>query len=541
MTKHPKEIEAERQKELEEKQANWKIEKDMDELYKEELYSEFITGVLREYTKEEMEIINEIKDKRRKDLLEKYDVWQEDKSGNLRPNPACLGNLIYNEHGHFFTIIDNKTIYTYNDEGYYEKTGDALIRNLVEYYLGDYARERHKNETVGWIRDANYFKRENINVPLNLINLRNGILNIETRELLPHSPEYLFLGQLPVNYDPKASYKNFEDFLKHISMNEGKIREKVVNTIQEYLGYGIYRAYPFKNYMVLDGGGDNGKTALLNIVIALFGEKNNTSVSLQELNSRPFAKKQLYAKHVNVSDDLPKKALKFTGVIKQITGNSVIWADIKGHKDGINFRPFAKPWYACNELPETTDYTDAFFSRQLQITLLNKYLPKGDQKIDNVTVFERDINIVDKLTTNQQLSGILNYILIGLQRLLENKIFSDDTTTDEKRTIWMRKTNPVHAFVEDEIEIAGEDWCITIEDFFSELVAYCERNEFDKPTARKPVTTRLLDENIGVKKLQKTIGGVPHVWCWIGIKSSTNSTINHYIGKAKDGVLIWKK
>jgi len=477
-------------------------------------------------------------DNERETLLDEYEVFYEDDKGKQKISTAKLGNLIYNEHGHFFTIVDNKEIYTYNEHGYYENNGDAKIRNLAEYYLEDYVVERYKNEVVGWIRDHNYIKREDIKVPLNLVNVQNGILNIETMELKEHSPDYLFLGQIPVKFNPKTKCDNFIKFLQHISMKELEPRKTIIDTIQEYLGYCFLRAYPYKNYIVFDGGGDNGKTTLLNVVVALIGMNNNTSVSLQDLNHRPFAKSQLFRKYINVSDDLPKKALKYTGEIKQITGNSPLWADIKNHRKGICFVNYAKPWYACNELPATYDYSDAFFSRMIQITLLNKYLPKGNKKINDKNIFVRDTDLIIKLTTESEMAGIFNFALKGLKRLREKNNFSDDMTTEERRTLYLRKTNPIHAFIEDEIEIAGEDWCITVEDFFAELTNYCERNEFDKPTSRKQITSKILDENIGVQKRQKTINDVPRVWCWVGIRSVTESTINHFFGEQKNMMII---
>ena len=514
--KHKKKLKR-TEEEIEEKDKNraeWKIKKEVVDIFRRE-------------------------DNERELLLDEYEVFYEDDKGKQKISTAKLGNLIYSEHGHFFTIVDNKEIYTYNHEGgYYENNGDAKIRNLVEYYLEDYVVERYKNECVGWIRDHNYVRREDINVPLHLINVQNGILNIETMKLIEHTPDLFFLSQIPIKFNPHAKCDKFIEFLNHISMKEGELREKTVNTIQEYLGYCFLRAYPYKNYIVFDGGGDNGKTTLLNVVVALIGMNNNTSISLQDLNHRPFAKAQLFRKHINVSDDLPKKALKYTGEIKQITGNSPLWSDIKNHRKGISFVNYAKPWYACNELPETYDYSDAFFSRMIQITFLNKYLPKGNKKINDKNIFVRDTKITEKLTTPEELSGIFNFALEGLERLKENHNFSDDMTTEEKRTMYLRKTNPIHAFIEDEIEIIGEDWCITVDDFFSELISYCERNEFDKPTSRKYVTSRVLDENIGVQKRQKKINGVPRVWCWIGIKSVSESTINHFLGEQKNKMII---
>jgi len=476
-------------------------------------------------------------------LLVKYNAREEivDRNGEvigikwILPN---LGELIYNEFGYyFFTLEDNEEIYCYNGS-FYEPNGEHNIRTMVEEILGETTTEHHKNEVTGYIRDKRYIKRETLNPPIHLLNLHNGILDLNDYTLQPHSPEYFFVNELPLNYDPNASYERFDGFVKHISMKEGNIRQEIVDTIQEYLGYSLLQCYPFKYYIVLDGGGDNGKTVLLTVVVALIGANNNTSVSLQELNDRPFAKAQLYAKYTNVSDDLPKKALKHTGVIKQITGNSPMWADIKNHKKGINFVNYAKPWYACNELPETNDYTDAFFSRQIQITLLNKYLPKGDPKINGVNIFERNVNLSNELTELEQLSGILNYALIGLKRLQENKNFTDPTSTEEKRNTWLRKTNPIVAFLEEECEIGSDDWCITKDDFYSEVSYYCERNGFDKPTSQKYVTERILDAGLGIKKQQKTINGEPRTWCWIGVRCTTNTVINYNLGELKQQVIL---
>ena len=452
------------------------------------------------------------------------------KEGVISPN---LANLIMGENDyHFFTMRDTLEMFYYKD-GMYHTSGETIITSIAEDYMESLSTSHRKNEVVSHIQDYNYKDREQITAPINLINLRNGLLDINTFKMIQHTPEYFFVNQHPVKYNPDASYKAFEDFLKQISMKEGVVRQKIVDTIQEYMGYSFFRGYPLKNYIVLDGGGDNGKTVLMNVELALIGEQNNTSIGLQELNERPFAKAQLYGKNTNISDDLPKKALKLTGIIKAITGNSPIWADVKNSKKGISFTPYAKPWYACNELPETNDYSDAFFSRQLQVTLLNKYLQAGDPKIDNITCFERNVHLTEQLTTEENLSGILNFALIGLKRLLEKNSFSDDTTTDDKRTQWIRKTNPIAAFLDDEFEMGCYDWCVTIEDFYNEVIGFCERHEFDKPTSRKYVTEKVLDANLGIKKAQKKIDNVPRTWCWVGLRCTTNTLINHFIGEGQ--------
>ncbi len=482
-----------------------------------------------------------------KELFKKYKVYTfkkiilEDETEKWIPDKIInpnLGELIFNEYNyHFITIDDASREILYYKDGVYLKNADTVILNITQHLMGEKTTVHGKNEVLNYIRDKRYVSRDIfINDP-HLINVNNGIYDIKKKKLLPHSPDIYFITKLPVDYNPKADYAFFEKWIQHICMNQLQRRTDVEKTIQEYMGYSLYRAYSFKYYIVLDGSGDNAKTTLLNVVKFLIGKKNNTGVSLQELNDRPFSKQKLYGKHTNISDDLPNRGMKYSGAIKQITGNSPIWADIKNHKDGIEFTSYAKPWYTCNELPEVKDYSDAFFSRQLQITLLNKYVkPEDFDKVDNVSVFKADINIIEEFNQPEKLSAILNYAIKGLEELLENKSFSLQQTTEEKRETWLKKSNPVHALISEEYEYGDLDWCITVDDFADDVIAYCERMGFDKPS-RHAITTRLNNEGIGIRKAQKTINGVSRTWVWLGLRSTVNSDINHYLGTKQQEII----
>ncbi len=475
---------------------------------------------------------------KRLELLETYGVFEtkeDKKTGKLiktgKINCPRLADIILNEHSrYFFTMRDNKSIFFYNG-GHYEPNGDTIISNLVEYYLDDQSKEYIKNEVIGHIRDKNYVDRDTINPDVNLINLENGTYNIETRELLPHSPKYRFLNKIPIKYDPEAKCPLFEKFLQEVCMKQTERRKDIEKTIQEYMGYTLHRSYRFKKYLVLDGSGDNGKTVLLIVVEMLVGKKNNASVSLQDLNNRPFALSKLYGKLANISDDLPNRPLKYTGVIKQITGNSPMWADIKNHKDGIRFTNIAKPWFACNQLPESYDWSDAFFSRMLQITLLNKFVQPPDyNKVDNETIFKADTNLIEgKCILFDELPGILNFALDGLHGLLENNGFSSIQSTDEIREEYIKKTNPVHAYIDDECERTNEDWGITKDDFYNAVLEYCELHGYDKPNSQHDVTRRVNDEHGNIYLKQRTADG-ERQRVWLGVRSLTDSTINHYFG-----------
>ena len=49
--------------------------------------------------------------------------------------------------------------------------------------------------------------------PKDVVNLLNGLLNVHTRELRPHSPDFLSPVQLPVTFDPAAKCPAWDQFI----------------------------------------------------------------------------------------------------------------------------------------------------------------------------------------------------------------------------------------------------------------------------------------------------------------------------------------
>jgi len=508
----------------EKKIAEWKIQQEMDAMERNGFYDD-----PERYEKNEL----------KKELLEKYKVFETktDKKTGLevrtgKINIQKLSEMIIHEFDfHFITLEEkNKPIWYFNGK-HYKNNGEIKIGQILLEYIGSFFTKHILTEVITYIQHYNIKTRLDFNPPLNLINLENGIFDVENEKLYPHTPEHLFNYVLPITYNKDAKCPKYEKFLTEITNKDGKPRQMIYDTLQEYFGFCFYRDYIFKKYLVMDGENDNGKTTLMNIWIKVLGENNITSIPLQELNDKPFRKDKLYGMHGNFSDELPNKGMKYGGVIKEITGKSPIWADIKNHKDGVWFINFAKPFFACNDLPETRDTGNAFFSRQIQVTLYNKYLPKDSPEIDDIKCFIRNIGIVDECTTTEEKSGIFNHAMIGLKRLMKNKRFTDDTTTEEKRKTWIKKSDPITAYYLEELEETNKDWCIKVKDLEEKIIDYCKDNQINSRITVNAITRKLSEQDITKKRV--TIEGSLK-WVYLGIQHITDTTINNYIGKTVD-------
>lgn len=470
----------------------------------------------------------------KKELLKKYRViiWKENKEGKLIKsgiNYQNLSKMIIGELDHHFVTLEEKAKpIWYFDGKCYRNNGEIKIGEIIEEFLPDEYNTHILTEVISYIQHSNVKARLDFVPPTHLINLENGVFNIETGELLPHSHKYLFNFVLPIRYDEKAKCPEYEKFLKEITTKDGVERKEVYDTLQEYLGFCFYREYEFKKYLIMDGENDNGKTTLMNVWINTIGEKNIASIPLQELNDKPFRKDKLYGKHGNFSDELPDKAMRYSNIIKEITGKSAIWADIKNHQEGVWFFNYAKPFFNCNQVPETKDIGNAFFIRQLQITLYNKYLPENNPDIDNKTCFTRNTRKEDLMTTEEEKSGIFNHAMEGLKRLQKNKRFSDTTTTEEKKKTWIQKSDPILTYFNEQIEETTIDWCIKCQDFLNDVQEYCKDNGVTIDLTLNKVTRKLSD--MDVQKVRKNIDG-QRKWVYLGIRHITDNTMNEYIGK----------
>jgi len=123
-----------------------------------------------------------------------------------------------------------------------------------------------------------------------------------------------------------------------------------------------------------------------------------------------FAKADLYGKMANIGGDLPAKDLSDTAAFRNLTGGDDNRAQEK-YRNAFNFRNKAKMFFSANVLPRSPDDTYAYYSRWILLEFLNIFDPRsgtGDPDLDS------------KLQTPEELSGLLNIALAGLDRLRSN-------------------------------------------------------------------------------------------------------------------------
>jgi P4 family phage/plasmid primase-like protien len=243
------------------------------------------------------------------------------------------------------------------------------------------------------------------------------------------------------------------------------LKPKDVFTALQFVGYCLYRTAKYEHGTLCVGPGGNGKGTFLRLLANFLGKRNVSHVSLQEIGEDKFATAELYGKLANICADLGKTKVKDTGKFKMLVSGDRMSAQHKNQRR-FEFDPYAKLIFSTNEIPESEDRTYAYFRRWIMFSF------------ENVFEDDADENMMDKLTTQDELSGLLNLALIALKQLIKDNGFAyiDDIKTVTKT--YTLNANSVAKFLEQRCETTGnkEDFEIC-RDLWGDYVDFCKKEK----------------------------------------------------------------
>ena len=189
-----------------------------------------------------------------------------------------------------------------------------------------------------------------------------------------------------------------------------------------------------------------------------------------------------------------------------LTGGDAIDAERK-FKDSYSFLSFAKLIFSTNKPPKVENEDSYAFWRRWIIMEYPRQFTDADKKP----------NILEELTIPEELSGLLNYALDGLKRLLAAGKFSYGKSVDEVTEYYMQAADPVYAFaMSNKCEINSN--ASTAKDpFYDAFKEYCEQNKM--PILKPNSFARSLQNQAAfhVRATKITVNGV-RIPAWQGIK-----------------------
>lgn len=408
-----------------------------------------------------------------------------------------LGDTIL-EDNHFAQDAGGK-LYRFS-EGVYKQYGERFIRQRVLSLLEEWGETKqwssHRaNETVEFIRVKSPELWEK--PPIDEVNVLNGILNVVTKELREHSPDFLSTAQLPVAYDEKATCPAWDKFVSET------FPEDAQGLAFEIPADLMTPERSSQKALLAIGEGANGKSTYLEAVERFVGSTNIAGLSLHKLETDRFSVSRLVGKLANICPDLPSTHLTETSMFKALTGGDRVNAEYK-YRESFEFAPYARLVFSANQVPRCEDASYAFFRRWLVVPF--------DKTFEEDEQIPREV-LDAKLSDPKELSGVLNKALEALPKL-RREGFTESKSMKEAWAEFRAMTDPVSVWL-DKATVEHADATVQKTELHAAYLSYCDAE------GRAGMTSRAFGR--ALKRVRPTIleTQVTHlgkrVWAWLGI------------------------
>ena len=268
-----------------------------------------------------------------------------------------------------------------------------------------------------------------------LINLQNGtfVITPEIQQLREFDRNDFITHQLDFAYDVDAKADKFQRYLDRV------IPDKSLQMIlAEFVGYVFVkqRTLKLEKALILFGNGANGKSLFFELIIAMLGPNNVSNYSLHSLtNENGYFRARLSDKLLNYASEIsPKMDSTF---FKQLVSGEPIEARLP-YKEPFLISDYAKLIFNTNILPREIENNEAFY-RRFTLIPFSVTIPEE----------ERDPTLSQQII-EEELAGVFNWVLSGLERLLINKHLTHSDVVDKSIQEYRQQSDTVYMFLDEE-------------------------------------------------------------------------------------------
>lgn len=325
------------------------------------------------------------------------------------------------------------------------------------------------------------------------INLLNGTFEIQGQRQALRTPrqEDFMKYQLPFAYTPTATAPRFHAYLDRV------LPDKTCQAvIAEFLGSIFINRSVLKleKTLLLYGSGANGKSVLFEIVNALLGSQNVGNYCLQSLtNENGYYRAALANKLVNWASEINGKLE--ASMFKALVSGEPVEARLP-YGQPFTLNDYARLVFNTNELPRDVEHTTAFFRRFL-IVPFTVSIPEAEQD-----------RRLPQTIIETELSGVFNWILDGLKRLLANGNLTHSPAIYEQVERYRVQSDNIKMFLAENAYLPSVAHWKLAGDLYTEYRQFCSEDGYN-PTGKKNFFDRV--RNAGIVFERKKNGMVVFV------------------------------
>lgn len=301
----------------------------------------------------------------------------------------------------------------------------------------------------------------------------NGVYDLATGQLLPHSPARFNLISLPYAYDPAAACPLWCRFLDEaLPVREGVPPERQGQQfLREWFGYCISGRNDLEKMASLVGAPRSGKGTAARVLRALLGADNVVAPTLRTM-AGPFGEESFIGKSLATLGDVrwnTRDAADTIDIFLAITGEDAHDVQRKNRTAwhgtlGLRFMVMS------NDPPTFNDASGALSIRMIQLAFEQSFVGREDS------------GLTGKLL--EELPGIFNWALAGLRDLTARGRFAEPACGADLTEQVRRLSSPEYAFIDDTCTLA-ETAEIALDELHKEYQRWCAREGKDHVATRE--------------------------------------------------------
>ena len=397
--------------------------------------------------------------------------WKRDTTGEAERSAKETVAGIYADSARVAQRAADATLANGSD-GLVEVTAESAVVSRGAEAIGKHARASDKCSAMGSMLALASTEAELAadtsawNADRDALNVANGTLALRTGELHPHAPGDMITLLAPVAYDAGAPSPTWEAFLARVLPNT-----ETRAWIQRYLGYALTGHVGEQCLAFFIGGGANGKSVMLDVVLELLGDyglRAAPDLVVASHNDRhPTELADLDGKRLVVCSEIEQGRSFAESTIKRITGDATISAR-RMHADFYTFAATHKLLVAANTYPNVRGTDDGIW-RRMRLVPWTVQIPEA----------ERDKTLAARLIADEG-PGILAWLVRGCLDWHANGLGTCDEI--ERATSHYRADEDVLGrWIEDRCDLGAELWHATVS-LYQSYTSWCEEEGLDSWT-----------------------------------------------------------
>jgi putative DNA primase/helicase len=303
-----------------------------------------------------------------------------------------------------------------------------------------------------------------------MLNCANGIVDLKTGKIVPHSREQLFIKQSSVSYDPKAKCPRWLLFLEEVFGGDAEL----ISYIKRAVGYSLTGEMSEQVFFLLNGSGSNGKSTFLEILALIFGDYQNCAdiETFIRQNQRHVTQDLATLKGARLVSSTEPQTGKYWNEdrIKKITGEDRLKVRYLYGRE-FEDTPTYKLWFATNAKPR---FNAGFaFTRRIRLVQFSQTF--------SVEKGNLDTHLKEKLAG--ELAGILNWAVEGAIEWYKHGL-GNCKSVETNSASYAREQDILLDFIEEKIvRMHGKKE--KEQSIYSAYSTWCQLNGINHPLSKK--------------------------------------------------------